>query len=365
MNRKSPGIALLLALFPGFGQAYWGKYVRAVLYGGGFWFPFFILALAVISHSRFPSDAAKLLLAVMAIVWAVNLIDMAASVTSATWQQPKTGVTSEGEADLSSARETHALRQERFRTIILSIVPGLGHFQLGLMQRGLAFLGGFFGLFALIVFLAAASHFEEFLVFLLILPVLWIYSMADAVIQVRRKHQGEALVDRTLFEDFQDFRTEGRKSKLTAILLGLFPGAGHLYLGLQRRGLQLMLAFLAALYILDEMRLSIFLFLLPVVWFYSFFDTMGQAVKLNRGEELEDVPVVTWLLNHQKWVGIGLLALGLYYLTDQVVLSLADRIYPRLHLSMYFREYAQTFILSVLFIGGGLRLLSGSRKGGK
>ena len=40
---------------------------------------------------------------------------------------------------------------ERFYTILLSFIPGLGHFKLGLMQRGLSFLVAFFGLLTIIL----------------------------------------------------------------------------------------------------------------------------------------------------------------------------------------------------------------------
>lgn len=364
MNRKANGFALLVALFPGLGHFYLGKYARSLLYGFAFWIPFLAMAFAVLTRSRFDSDVEALFMLMLPLVWLIQFVDMVLTLTGGA--RPAAAPDGPVAANSPSAYEAHAMQRERFRTMLMSVIPGLGHFQLGLMQRGLAFLGAFFGLFGIIVFLAAASHSDKFLVFLLILPVVWIYNMADVSLQVTKKQRGEPLLDRTVFEDFQDLRAEGRKSKLLAVLLGLFPGAGHLYLGLQRRGLQLMVAFLAVLYVLDEMRLSVFLFLLPIVWFYAFFDAMGQASKLNQGEQLEDIPVVSWLLNHQKWVGIGLLALGLYYLTDQVVLPLADRILgPKLRFSLYFRQYAQTLILSVLFIGGGLKLLAGSRKKGE
>jgi hypothetical protein len=34
--------------------------------------------------------------------------------------------------------------------------------------------------------------------------------------------------------------------------ISVFPGAGHMYIGLQKRGLQLMLLFLGFIYILDD-----------------------------------------------------------------------------------------------------------------
>ena len=40
-------------------------------------------------------------------------------------------------------RQDKSDESERFYTILLSFIPGLGHFQLGLMQRGLSFLIAF------------------------------------------------------------------------------------------------------------------------------------------------------------------------------------------------------------------------------
>ncbi|MDA1571389.1 hypothetical protein PDK93_35965, partial [Bacillus cereus] len=155
---------------------------------------------------------------------------------------------------------------ERFYIILLSIIPGLGHFQLGLMQRGLTFLVACTGIGSMIIFVALLTSQESFLIFLVTLPVLWIYNFFDVVQQLQKKERGEQLVDRTIFEDFEEHREQGKKSKTFASILAMFPGAGHMYLGLQRRGLQLMAAFLLSIYLLDLLRLSAFLFLVPIIW---------------------------------------------------------------------------------------------------
>jgi hypothetical protein len=229
------------------------------------------------------------------------------------------------------------------------------------MQRGLTFLIAFFGSMVMIVFVSILTHQRGFIVFLGVLPIIWLYCMFDCVQQLNRKQRGEPLVDQTIFEDFQESRESGKKNKMIATLLSVFPGAGHMYLGLQKRGLQLMAAFLFCLYIMDVLRLSFFLFLIPILWFYSFFDALQQISKGDR-EELKDTPFVDWLINHQKWVGIVLLALGLYYLTDEIVLQALDRMYPKERISYLFHQYFQTFIVSVLLIGGGIRLLFGSKR---
>ncbi|GAA8913932.1 hypothetical protein HpSIM50_15550 [Helicobacter pylori] len=83
-------------------------------------------------------------------------------------------------------------------------------------------------------------------------------------------------------------------------------------------------------------------------------------------EELRDVPVVDWLLHHQRWLGYGLLALGGYYLLDRVLLSALDIWLPeeqQRRVMRWFDQYLQTFVISVLLIGGGIRLLLGNKKG--
>lgn len=62
--------------------------------------------------------------------------------------------------------------------------------------------------------------------------------------QLNKKQLGEELVDRSILEDLEMKREVGKKSKSIATFLSIFPGAGHLYLGLQKRGIQLMAAFL-------------------------------------------------------------------------------------------------------------------------
>jgi hypothetical protein len=252
---------------------------------------------------------------------------------------------------------------ERFYTIVLSFIPGLGHFQLGLMNRGLTLLATFLGLGVMVVFVTALSHRSEFLIFMAGLPIIWVYGFFDAVQQVNKKQRGEELVDQTIFEDFETRREDGKKSKAIATFLSIFPGAGHLYLGLQRRGIQLMAAFLFSIYILDVLRLGIFLFLIPIIWFYSFFDGMQKVSKYGE-EEMEDVPIISYLINHQKWVGIGLVVMGIYYLLMNVLVPVFLPVLTEIFnvdFMYWLHTYFQTGLVCVLLIGGGIKLLSGSK----
>ncbi|MBS4224432.1 hypothetical protein [Lederbergia citrea] len=352
MNKKNPIIAFLLAFFPGGGLMYLGKVLRGLFYTAAvFGIP--ILSISAVSITAFQAFIVFGLGGGL-LLYIVNLIDTAVTASKLYNQSDtvKDGITVEKNPD-----------SERFFTIILSFIPGMGHFQLGLVYRGMTLLAAFFGLGVMVVFVTFLSHRSEFLIFLALLPVIWIYSFFDVMQQLALKQKGKELVDRSILEDLETRRTDGKKSKSIAALLSIVPGAGHLYLGLQKRGIQLMAAFLFSIYILDVMRLGIFLFLVPIIWFYSFFDGLQKASRQG-DEELEDIPIVSYLINNQKWLGIGLIALGLYYLTSNIFLPIAAPYVRNLidiDLQYWFYQYFQTGIICLLLIGGGIKLMTGRK----
>ncbi|MEH7110513.1 hypothetical protein [Bacillus sp. JJ1764] len=349
---KSSTKALTLSLFPGLGLIYWGKMFRGVLY---LLLVFGCALITVIGIASGTGDAIIIPFMVGIFIYLVSFIDMGVQIS----KQKKVLLA----ADLGEPNSQAAQDSERFYTIVLSFIPGLGHFQLGLMNRGLTLLATFLGLGIMVIFVTALSNRSEFLVFLLSLPVIWVYGFFDAVQQVNKKQRGEELVDRTIFEDFETRREDGKKSKAIATFLSIFPGAGHLYLGLQRRGIQLMAAFLFSVYILDVLRLGIFLFLIPIIWFYSFFDGLQKVSRYNE-EALEDVPIISYFLNHQKWVGIGLIFLGLYYLVVNILLPVFSPMLTKLiniDIAYWVQSYFQTGLVCFVLIVGGIKLLTGSK----
>lgn len=349
--KKNPIFAFLLSFIPGGGMFYLGRFLRGLFYSVGE-MGLIIVTILLINEANQIGFVTFILGVVL---YLVNLIDTAVAASRM--------VTDREQVPERSSKE----ESERFYTIILSFIPGVGHFQLGLMNRGMTLLTAFLGLGVMVFFVAILANRGEFLIFLAILPVIWVYGFFDAIQQLNKKHRGEVLVDRSILEDFESRREEGKKSKSIATFLSIFPGAGHLYLGLQRRGVQLMAAFLFSIYILDVLRLGIFMFLIPIIWFYSFFDGLQKASKYE-DEQLEDEPVINYLLNHQRWIGIGLLLLGFYYLTTNIVIPVfSPVVYEMFNVDFtyWWDRYFQTAIVCVLFIWGGIKLLLGSKERGK
>lgn len=251
---------------------------------------------------------------------------------------------------------------ERFYAILLSFIPGLGHLQLGLMKRGSTLMIGFFGLIAMILFVSTLANEDSFLVILFVLPIIWLYGMFDAIRHVQLKEAGVALVDRSIVDDWDEHRQGGNRSEWLAVMLSLVPGAGHMYLGLQKRGLQLMAGFLIALYLLNALQLTLLLFIVPLIWCYSFFDGLQLQSRYKAGGGmLEDVPLVDWAIPQQRWIGIGLLMAGLYYIADRILIDYLQRVLQEYELSYELRYYFKTGITALLLLGAGMKLLLGSR----
>ncbi|KKO51903.1 hypothetical protein [Paenibacillus sp. DMB20] len=353
--QRNKGLAFIINVIPGLGHYYWGRRGRALLYP----LLFFGIIMAGIALGIVTNDDAPFIFSILAalFIWGINMLDLLIALLRYT---PMMVVYDEYGRPMQIPHEKGE-DSERFYTILLSFIPGLGHFQLGLMQRGLSFLISFFGLATILMFLAGLTHEDVFLLFLGMLPIIWLYCMFDVVQLVHRKQAGELLFDRTLFEELESGRDGGRRSKVFATMLSAFPGAGQMYLGLQKRGLQMMLLFLGSIYVLDVLRLSVFLFLIPVIWFYCFFDGLQQVSRYGR-EPLRDIPLIEGFARHQRWVGLGLVFLGLYFVFTSVVMPFLETLFPDAYISYQIRNYIKTGLVAIVLIGGGIKLLTGSKK---
>lgn len=67
-----------------------------------------------------------------------------------------------------------------------------------------------------------------------------------------------------------------KKNKILFFLFSLIPGAAHMYIGLVKRGLVIMLALVAGAGLAMMADTPAFLLVLPVLWFYSIFDAWNK-----------------------------------------------------------------------------------------
>ncbi|OPX89387.1 hypothetical protein [Pelotomaculum sp. PtaB.Bin117] len=117
------------------------------------------------------------------------------------------------------------------------------------------------------------------------------------------------------------------RSKLLVLLISLLPGAGYMYLGLMNRGLQTMIIFFGTIFIAAMTGIEgITALVLPVTMFYSIFDTLQLAGRMNEGVFIEDKPLIA-AGEHANWhnlLGYGLVGIGILALANNFLPELFD-----------------------------------------
>ncbi|WP_459954314.1 hypothetical protein [Paenibacillus pini] len=67
-----------------------------------------------------------------------------------------------------------------------------------------------------------------------------------------------------------------KKRKWLTFILSMIPGLGHLYLGFNRQGLQIMIGACTCIVLIESMPM-IFPFALSILWFYQLFDALQRV----------------------------------------------------------------------------------------
>jgi hypothetical protein len=236
------------------------------------------------------------------------------------------------------------MQKSRFWTLIFSVIPGLGHIYVGMPARGICIMGGFFAwAFAAMLVGFRWGGFETLLM-LAPLLIIWLASLADALHQCDKT----AAIQNASPSSVQwDGPNSEKPDQFWIFLFSLVPGAGHMYLGWMRKGVELMGMFFGTMYLSHSLNLNLFLFTLPVIWFYSFFD----ALQLSSGRSRLAEKDCSFILSiRQEWLGISLLVLGVVILFDRVAS-------PLFSISYQTQEMIKACITAFLFLGGGVWLL--------
>lgn len=355
---KSQLVAFLLSFIPGLGHLYIGRVLRFLLYGGGFLLAFSPLVIVFFTYANPDAEFVLLFLVASFFIWGCNLLDMIITIAKGNHPAFRSYELSNGiaaEVDPLAYIE----QQEKTKIMLLSFIPGLAHMYMGLLQRGLTLLISFVVAFGGVLFVSIVLNAGSVLILWLALPVIWVYGMFDAMSILRQKQQGEEVVDQSLFEHLEQ-HLAGKKSRGTAMILSIFPGAGHLYIGLQQRGLQIMGLFLLSIFIMDQLRLTLFLFLLPMIWCYAFFDVMTQLRKLGEGTT-QDEPIIVSIRAYQRWIGAGLLIVGVYFLIDRIAERVIVHYFSQWQQQYYELKYMlPTIAIAFILILLGIRLLFGT-----
>ena len=123
-----------------------------------------------------------------------------------------------------------------------------------------------------------------------------------------------------------------------------------MYSGYQKKGLVIMGAFFFSIFFMGWLGISMLLFLLPLIWFYSFFDAMHIAD--GSQDEMKNQVLDFPQIKHE-WVGFALVGIGVMILLERIL-------YPLINYEI--RRYIQTSIVSLIFISIGIYMLIKNKK---
>jgi len=166
------------------------------------------------------------------------------------------------------------------------------------------------------------------------------------------------------------------KSKFLTFGFSLMPGAGHMYLGFMKMGISLMAVFFLLIFLSSWLSIGPLLYVLPLIWFYSFFDCMNK--RYSTDEEfllLEDNYLFSLdelvkidkdiLKKHRLLSGILLVLLGIYLIWNNLINSLglngfiSNEVYNAINVAT---SVAPQIIIGIVIIVVGAKLIIGKKK---
>lgn len=165
-----------------------------------------------------------------------------------------------------------------------------------------------------------------------------------------------------------------KKRGFWTFCFSLIPGAGEMYLGFMKRGLSMMCLFLGWFAFCGATGFNIGMCLLPVMWFYSFFQ-VHNLVALPDEEfyQQEDdyifihmdkvVGVDKWERGKVKFIAAALIFIGGYTIVSTVWRSFWNALPDWLYNDLYvIRDGVPRIVISLILIAFGVYLIRGKKE---
>lgn len=169
-------------------------------------------------------------------------------------------------------------------------------------------------------------------------------------------------------------KSRKKKSGFLTFCFSFLPGAGEMYLGFMKMGVSLMGLFFALIMLAAVLNMPAILFVLAVVWFYSFFHVHNLA-GLTDEEFLETEDVFLFHLDaffgpdgkniekYRKTIAIVLIAIGALFfwngMKDLLFSFLPDAVW-RFLLRMESRVWK--ILVGSAIVVGGIRMIAGKKE---
>ena len=165
-----------------------------------------------------------------------------------------------------------------------------------------------------------------------------------------------------------------QKKGFWLFIFSLIPGAGELYMGFRKMGLSIMIMFWGCIACAALLGFDALIFLLPIIWFYSFFNVHNlKALSEEEFHSVEDrflLPTEglienkeTFIKQYRNVLAVILVVLGITGLWD-VLTNFLRWILPE---SIYdyissFGYQLPTLAISIIMIVIGIKLIKGKKE---
>lgn len=164
-----------------------------------------------------------------------------------------------------------------------------------------------------------------------------------------------------------------RKSSFLTFCFAFIPGAGQMYLGMMKKGTAIMALFAALSFLSGFLNLGILLAALPVIWFYSFFDTFNlKQYSYQQLLTLDDIFVQKLgqmfrtdfkevLSRRHVLFGVILIFFGAYAIFSRFIEPIFGLLYDTAPWAYRFVRGIPTLVVALAVIALGVWLVRGKR----
>lgn len=166
-----------------------------------------------------------------------------------------------------------------------------------------------------------------------------------------------------------------KRNRLFSFAFSFIPGAGHMYIGLVKRGISIMGLFFATCMLSTWLKMPVLMFVTPIIWFYSFFDFWNK-VKLTTEEFsnvndrflwsdiMEKLDSSSFDSKKSTLAGIGTIALGVYIIWRMFAMSILAKILPEAVASWvlaFTTQQLPQLVVAALIIFIGVKLIKNKK----
>ncbi len=165
-----------------------------------------------------------------------------------------------------------------------------------------------------------------------------------------------------------------KKSNFLTFCFSLLPGAGQMYMGFMKRGISLMAYFFLTIFLSSWLGLGPLMFLMPIIWFYAFFDTHNlRSTPDDEFYALEDEFIMIPEFAREKAqliqskyrniFAIALIVIGISILWNNFI-GIIDEVVPGLVYTVLYRfgRLVPQLFVACAIIAFGIYLIRGKKQ---